>query len=259
MKKLLFLFTMLVLSSSLFSNELVKANLLKIQNHVTKKTKERWTWVFYGDSITHGASHTYGWRSFTEIFHERARWEYHLSGDVVINSGTSGNTSMDLVNPQEYEFRIKRYNPQVVFVLIGINDITNSKCNGLEGYKARLEELVTRLQKDKAMVVLQTYNTLNVRLAWGEKHPYVKRFKQLPSYNQVIRDMAKKYSTILVDHDKHWSKNAADYKTLKSWLGEYIHPGAKGHLEMANLIFKTLNMYSPKSRCSNVKAGNPFK
>ena len=32
-------------------------------------------WVFTGDSITHGAAHTIGWRDYTELFDERARWE----------------------------------------------------------------------------------------------------------------------------------------------------------------------------------------
>ena len=30
-------------------------------------------WVFTGDSITHGAAHTIGWRDYTELFDERAR------------------------------------------------------------------------------------------------------------------------------------------------------------------------------------------
>lgn len=241
---------------ALFADAKVDADLKKIADHISKKTKEPWTWVFYGDSITHGAAHTHGWRSFPEIFHERVRWEYHLSNDAVINSGASGNSTVDLLDKEQYQRRIKRYNPQVVFVLIGMNDTVRSKTKDPAVFRANLEELVKRLQNDKAIVVLQTINTVNVRLAWGEKHNYVQRFKALPTYNDIIRETAKKCSTILVDHDKHWRTNAADNKTLRAWLGEYIHPGAKGHLEMANLIFKTLNMYDPKSKCSNVNAQN---
>ena len=90
-----------------------------------------------------------------------------------------------------------------------------------------LEELVKRLQADKAIVVLQTFNTVNVRLEWGEKHNYVQRFKALPTYNNIIRETAAKYSTILVDHDAHWRKNAADYLAVSNvaavggtWLGK---------------------------------------
>lgn len=241
---------------ALFADAKVDADLKKIADHISKKTKEPWTWVFYGDSITHGAKHTHGWRSFPEIFHERVRWEYHLSNDAVINSGTSGDTCPGLL--QGYQRRVKRYEPQVVFVLIGMNDTVRANCKDPKVFRSNLETLVKRLQADKAIVVLQTFNTINVRLAWGEKHNYVQRFKALPTFNNIIRETAKKYSTILVDHDKHWSENAKDNKVLRSWLGEYIHPGAKGHLEMANTIFKTLGMYSEKSTCSHVKACNPF-
>src|SRR6185369_10691115 len=50
------------------------------------------TWVFTGDSITHGALHTLGWRSYPEHFAERVRWELKRMRDVVINTGISGDT-----------------------------------------------------------------------------------------------------------------------------------------------------------------------
>ena len=34
------------------------------------------TWVFTGDSITHGAKHTAGCRSYPEHFAERVRWSW---------------------------------------------------------------------------------------------------------------------------------------------------------------------------------------
>lgn len=30
-------------------------------------------WLFTGDSITHGALHTFGWRDYAELFAERVR------------------------------------------------------------------------------------------------------------------------------------------------------------------------------------------
>src|SRR5262245_38050003 len=41
------------------------------------------TWVFTGDSITHGALHTRGWRSYPEHFAERVRWELKRMRDIV--------------------------------------------------------------------------------------------------------------------------------------------------------------------------------
>jgi acyl-CoA thioesterase I len=54
--------------------------------------KEPIIWVFTGDSITHGALHTFGWRSYVEHFAERVRFEMRRMTDVVINTGISGDT-----------------------------------------------------------------------------------------------------------------------------------------------------------------------
>jgi hypothetical protein len=40
------------------------------------------TWLFTGDSITHGALHTMGWRSYPEHFAERVRWELRRMRDA---------------------------------------------------------------------------------------------------------------------------------------------------------------------------------
>ena len=48
-------------------------------------------WVITGDSITHGALHTLGWRSYPEHFAERVRWELRRVRDIVINTGISGD------------------------------------------------------------------------------------------------------------------------------------------------------------------------
>jgi len=34
-------------------------------------------WLFAGDSITHGALHTWGWRDYTEHFSERIRYDWN--------------------------------------------------------------------------------------------------------------------------------------------------------------------------------------
>ena len=44
-------------------------------------------WVFAGDSITHGALHTMGWRDYTELFSERLRHELKRPRDCVVKTG----------------------------------------------------------------------------------------------------------------------------------------------------------------------------
>src|SRR5580698_4140403 len=50
------------------------------------KGKEHVVWLITGDSITHGALHTCGWRSYPELFGERVRWELYRVRDIVINT-----------------------------------------------------------------------------------------------------------------------------------------------------------------------------
>ena len=83
------------------------------------------------------------------------------------------------------------------------------------------------------------------------------RYEKWQEYNQCIRDVAAAESVILIDHNKYWNDNIPDEKTLKLWLGEAIHPGGKGHLEMAKLIFRTFNIFDPESPCCN-PVGIPF-
>ncbi len=256
MKKLLT--TILALAAmALFAGPQQEAELAKIQAHLANRGDSPWTWVFYGDSITHGAVHTHGWRCFAEIFQERVRTEYGRPMDVIINSGNSGQTSMNLVNEQQYDWQVRHHKPQVVFLLIGCNDIVRANNGGPEGFRQRLSTLVERIRQDGAIPVLQTYNTIQLveNPTSDYLKGYVKRYNEFPEYNQIIRDVAAKYDTILVDHRKHWEENASDPAELDFWLGETIHPGAYGHQQMAILITKALGMYDAKSKCLTLAAG----
>ena len=222
----------------------------KIREHLTTANGTPWCWLFYGDSITHGAKHTHGWRSFPEIFAERLRWEISYTHDVVINTGISGNTTENLLN--DYEWRVRHWRPNVVFVLIGTNDII--KLDNLAQFRGNLHKLLDLMQEDNAIPVLQTFPPIQYI---PDKANYVKRFQEMPAYNQTIRDVALERDVILVDHDAFWKEKASDQTTLASLLGEPIHPGALGHLEMAKAIFMKLGIYDSEALCCN-PIGTPF-
>ena len=101
---------------------LAQQDLKTIAAHLSRKASPPWTWVFYGDSITQGAAHTHGARAFPEIFAERVRWEMQFLRDLVINAGISGHASMHLLQRDQYERRVRRFEPQAVFILVGMND-----------------------------------------------------------------------------------------------------------------------------------------
>src|SRR5262245_43171096 len=78
--------------------------------------KEPLTWVFTGDSITHGALHTKGWRSYPEHFAERVRWELKRMRDIVVNTGISGDRAQGLL--PDIDWRVLHLKPDVVSVML---------------------------------------------------------------------------------------------------------------------------------------------
>ena len=77
-------------------------------------------WLFTGDSITLGARHTYGHRSYTEHVAERLRGELVRRRDIVINTAISGDRVADLAS--DLEHRVFRFQPQVFSLMLGMND-----------------------------------------------------------------------------------------------------------------------------------------
>lgn len=69
-------------------------------------------WLFYGDSITHGAVHTFGRRDYTEYFAERVRAEMGRRMDMILNTAISGNTTQDLL--ESFDWRVAHFRPDVV-------------------------------------------------------------------------------------------------------------------------------------------------
>ena len=77
-------------------------------------------WVFTGDSITHGALHTAGWRDYVQLFEERIRWELKRKNDIVIKTATSGWTIYNIAN--DLESNVLIFSPKVVSISVGMND-----------------------------------------------------------------------------------------------------------------------------------------
>src|SRR3954470_4158836 len=124
--------------------------------------KEPLTWVFTGDSITHGALHTLGWRSYPEHFAERVRWGLRRMRGVVINTGISGDRTGGLL--KDLDWRVLRFQPHVVSVMLGMND-AGAGVAGRETYRKNLQAIVDKVMADGAIPLLNTPNTVYVKNA----------------------------------------------------------------------------------------------
>lgn len=201
------------------------------------KSSEPVTWVLTGDSITHGALHTYGWRSYPEHFAERVRWELRRVRDVVINTGISGDRTGGLL--KDLHWRVLRFQPDVVSVMLGMNDCTAGEA-GRATFRTNLEGIVEKTLAAGAVPLLHSPNTIYQRNAGGRA--------DLEAYADIVREVAEARKIALVDHWRHWQTTKPDQEALLPWLEDRsIHPGVYGHREMAKLTFRVLGIYDEQS------------
>lgn len=193
------------------------------------------TWLFMGDSITHGALWTYGYDDFTELFEKRLRNEMGRTGDIIINTGVSGATTEEFL--QNKDSRCFRYDADIVFIMLGMNDCVTLS---VELFEANLKETIKEIREVNEIAILMTPN-----VAPGRLHV-------LPPYIEAIRKVAKEENVMLIDHFKEWGERATTPKVLESWVSVadsvmQIHPTSLGHLNMAKSIFKAVGIYDFKS------------
>lgn len=206
--------------------------------------RESVNWVFTGNSITQGAKHTHGMRSFPEIFAERIRWEMHRTSDFIINTAFSGNTTEDII--KNFDHRVSRFNPRVVVLMIGTNDAAVSKNISVEQYGKNLVTLINDIRKIGAVPILMTPTPII-----EEKAP---ERASISRYIAEMRRIAAHSHVILVDHWKVWNFDLREkYKdgVYKKLLNDPLHPNGYGHLEIAWLLFKELSIFDPLEATCN--------
>ncbi len=192
-------------------------------------------WVFAGDSITHGALHTMGWRDYTELFRERVVWELQRAQDAVINTAFSGFNTQAIL--EQYDLRVSRFKPDVVFIMIGMNDCCEQLVP-LPQFVENLRDMAGRIQADGGLPVMQTTCPVISGKAPG-------REQNLPAYMDSIRQTAVDMSLPLVDHYAHWEKRT---EQVRSYLmSDPFHPNEFGHRAFMQQISRDLGIWDDSS------------
>ena len=197
--------------------------------------KEPLTWVFTGDSITHGALHTMGWRSYPEHFAERVRWELRRVRDIVINTGISGDRMPRLVG--DAEWRVHRFRPHIVSLMMGMNDCVAGEA-GRETYRTNLERFAGEVRERNGILLLHTPNPIVMADASKDSR------RDLPAYVEILREFAAARAVPLVDHYQHWTETRKDVYHMHYLLSDgSIHPNQYGHVVFAKLLFTKLGIF----------------
>ncbi|MCD2422548.1 GDSL-type esterase/lipase family protein [Niabella pedocola] len=202
------------------------------------KRKEPVKWLFTGDSITQGAKHTHGMRSYPEVFSERVRWELGRPRDVIINTAISGNTSVDLC--RDLDQRIFQYQPQVVLLMLGTNDAALQKKITPEHFKANMTMIIDRIRTQNGIPVLLSPNRIIATKAPERS--------TLKNYIAVLDELAASRSLVYINVWSEWDtglKQKYQGQQNARLLNDPLHPNGFGHQEIAILLFKAFSIYDP--------------
>lgn len=189
-----------------------------------QKREQPVTWVFAGDSITHGCMHTDYLRNYQEYFMQAVKVSPERRYDTVVNTGVSGATAQDMM--EHFDAWVSDYQADVVFLCFGMNDCTTEGMTP-ERYAQNLSEAVRRIRESGAVPVLQTPNTTSARQ------------KALTPYLEALRSLAQREELLLIDHNAFWS---AHPKEVKKLMSDAIHPNEYGHLLWIRYLLRSLDL-----------------
>lgn len=229
------------------------------------------TYLFMGDSITHGVV-TQGYDNVPQMFAKYLD-EIGRSDDIVLNTGVTNATIATTLN--QIEPRLMRYQPDIVMIMLGTNDVSyngeNQVTNGVaqkmgitaEQYKERYKELVRKVNEtnEDASIVLRV--PCEMILPEGDAHTgYEEKFAQI---YEVASDMKKEIpglNIVVVDHRQEWLDYQANVRNDNimhinqnpyGWLasGDNVHPNGRGNISMFQQLIRELGLYVNTSEIAN--------
>ena len=209
------------------------------------KEKDKMTWLFMGDSITHAALWTKGYDGIAQTFEKYLKDEMGRASDTVINTAVSGATTTSTLN--NIEQRLEKYTPDVVSIMLGTNDAATGGLTA-DIYKKNLETIIEKIRnKNKdAVIILRTPTPM-----WNTGS----REANIPQYIAKMKQVADEQNLIYIDQYTELQKAFNDYGWLKKdtvLFGNNLHPGANGNLLMTRHFLKGCGLWKEDSAIANL-------
>jgi lysophospholipase L1-like esterase len=156
----------------------------------------------------------------------------------IINMGISGNTVRDL--NARWQNDMLNLSPDWLSIMIGINDVwrhfdsmlPEEQLVSLDEYSSTLEELIRTTQPMLKGLVLMTPYYIE-----PDRHDAMRAM--MDRYGTVVRDLASKYKTILVDTQAAFDEVLNELRP-SSLAADRVHPNQIGHFVLARAFLKTV-------------------
>lgn len=153
-----------------------------------------------------------------------------------INSGISGNTTVDLLN--RFDRELAFYKPDLVIMTIGGNDCNPAKNISLEQFRENMGILCDKIKALGGDVILQTYYACDL-----EKIEPLTRGELMVKNMQIVREVAAEKDVLLNDNDARWARlRDADIETYRLLMLNSMHVNDTGNQLIGLDLVRKLNL-----------------
>ncbi len=184
--------------------------------------------VCFGDSVTGLYYHTGGLRAWTDFLGMALQRACPGSIPDMINAGISGHTTAQGLDRIEQDVLSRR--PDLVVVMFGLNDMVRVS---EDAYRTNLEEIVRRVRKQGAEVILCTPNAV---ISTDDRPvPRLERFCS------IVRAVARDGDVPLCDiYQAESERQQTDFDAWRRTMSDEIHPNADGHKRIAEQVARII-------------------
>ncbi len=201
--------------------------------------------LMQGDSITDGGR--WPGDDFNHIMGQD--YAYILAGEIgltypernltFINRGVSGNTATDLA--ARWQADTLDLHPDVLSVMVGVNDTFYGKGETLEQYEAAYDKLLAdTIQKFPNIRIVLGEPFLMPVKSYAEDYP-AKR-AELEKRQAVVKSLGAKYHLPVVLYQEAFDA-ALSRAPANTWSWDGVHPTYAGHALMAETWLRTVDTF----------------
>lgn len=204
------------------------------------------TIVAFGDSVTHGAVAA-NEISYETVYWNRLRVMLNSVRDYVpvnvINSGIGGDWAMNAT--QRFERQALKYEPDLVIICFGLNDINRPK----DEYLTALKEMFGKCIESGTDVIFLTPNMLNTYVAEGTEARYLEYAKKtadiqnngvMDDYIYSAKAIAESMGVPVCDCYSKWKELAKTQDTTMLLANRINHPTKEMHALFAEGLFEII-------------------